>query len=161
MRRQDTDGIRRGRGRCIARRCRSLRRLRSGLRGRRLASLSPMTRRVRPRRARGWSRVLGLARVRQQRRRDSKTDQDGRRTARSRSTRTTSTSTSTTIKATPGPLTVTLTNKGAIEHTFKIDGTDLRAQGERRQRAGDRHRHPRARAPTTSSARSPGTPRRA
>jgi plastocyanin len=30
-----------------------------------------------------------------------------------------------TIKTKPGPLTVTLVNKGAIEHTFKIDGTDM------------------------------------
>ena len=29
------------------------------------------------------------------------------------------------IKAAPGPLTVTLDNHGAIEHTFKIDGTSL------------------------------------
>ena len=38
-----------------------------------------------------------------------------------------------TIEASPGPLTVTLKNKGAIQHTFKILGTDLRAEGERRQ----------------------------
>ena len=30
-----------------------------------------------------------------------------------------------TIKTTAGPLTVTLNNKGAIQHTFKIEGTDL------------------------------------
>ena len=30
-----------------------------------------------------------------------------------------------TIKTTAGPLEVTLTNKGALEHTFKIEGTDL------------------------------------
>jgi plastocyanin len=30
-----------------------------------------------------------------------------------------------TIKTAPGPLTVTLVNKGAIEHTLKIDGTPL------------------------------------
>jgi plastocyanin len=29
------------------------------------------------------------------------------------------------IKATPGPLTVTLVNTGAMQHTFKIDGTPL------------------------------------
>jgi plastocyanin len=29
------------------------------------------------------------------------------------------------IKAAPGPLTVTLDNKGAILHTFKIEGNDL------------------------------------
>jgi plastocyanin len=29
------------------------------------------------------------------------------------------------IKAAPGPLTVTFDNHGAIEHTFKIDGTSL------------------------------------
>ena len=35
------------------------------------------------------------------------------------------------IKAAPGPLTVTLDNHGAVEHTFKIDGTSLilRANG--------------------------------
>ena len=30
-----------------------------------------------------------------------------------------------TIKTTAGPLDVTFTNKGALEHTFKIEGTDL------------------------------------
>lgn len=30
-----------------------------------------------------------------------------------------------TINTTPGPLTVTLNNKGAIEHSFKIEGTPL------------------------------------
>jgi plastocyanin len=30
-----------------------------------------------------------------------------------------------TIKTAAGPLTVTLDNKGAIEHTFKIEGTDM------------------------------------
>ncbi len=39
-----------------------------------------------------------------------------------------------TIKASPGPLKVTLENDGAIEHTIKINNTDLRAQGERRAR---------------------------
>jgi plastocyanin len=36
-----------------------------------------------------------------------------------------------TIKTAPGPLTVTLVNKGAIQHTFKIEGTDvtLKADG--------------------------------
>jgi plastocyanin len=29
------------------------------------------------------------------------------------------------IKAAPGPLTVTLINHGAVQHTFKIDGTSL------------------------------------
>ena len=29
------------------------------------------------------------------------------------------------IKAAPGPLTVTLVNKGAIQHTFKIENTSL------------------------------------
>ncbi len=29
------------------------------------------------------------------------------------------------IKATPGPLTVTLVNHGAVQHTFKIQGTSL------------------------------------
>ena len=29
------------------------------------------------------------------------------------------------IRAAPGPLTVTLVNHGAIQHTFKIDGTSL------------------------------------
>jgi plastocyanin len=35
------------------------------------------------------------------------------------------------IKAAPGPLTVTFDNHGAIEHTFKIDGTsfELKANG--------------------------------
>jgi len=30
-----------------------------------------------------------------------------------------------TIKTTAGPLEVTFTNKGSLEHTFKIEGTDL------------------------------------
>ena len=36
-----------------------------------------------------------------------------------------------TIKASPGPLTVTLHEKGGQEHTFTIDGPEVRAQGRR------------------------------
>jgi plastocyanin len=35
-----------------------------------------------------------------------------------------------TINASPGPLTITLDNKGAIEHTLKIDGTDLELKAD-------------------------------
>ena len=63
------------------------------------------------------------------------------------------------IKATPGPLTVTFVNHGAIDHTFQIQGTSLLLRANPGRRSPGRSPSPRA--PTRSSARSPATPPRA